>query len=445
MPNAMAGKALPASAAPAAPVLARSVSEAETGDREVLAQVDRRLRHEAKHLMMRADMRVETPMEGFEEEDKDPNPELTAMKEEIIKGREEEQDRLEAMYCDLDEPDVEVKKGMAEYAKQQILNATSNSEMLLRAEMLIDEDELGYVDALPGNIYTIAAFGDFEGKKNLETLSRFLGFVLVCLVQVIGPIMILLSTLIGEPFIYKEDGLNYRWRCWSFSSWAGHEPISVADCMAQFEENLPNSTYQALLKQESVPPHFDWEYIWLTKILGIIFMAVFILNGLFVLLDESRTWKNIYNTFRFLKHNTPNFQVKGEGFLLLGAFVNCWVVSICCLDVYLVVGASRTPSDLLLDALGLLFLYNLDDIGGDLGFVDEDDWPGLRLAWIYDTLVKNKPGDEESLKWDENALDRTGKLVMGLFNTLAALMLLALFVLPALSCVTPFLVISPNN
>merc|ERR1712157_601813 len=90
------------------------------------------------------------------------------------------------------------------------------------------------------------------------------------------------------------------------------------------------------------------------------------------------------------------FQAPGGYFLGVGAFINCWIVMWTCLDMFVVVGASKTPQDLLLDSLGLLFLYNLDDIGGELGFVNEDDWPGLRIAWIYDELVMTWPEEDET-------------------------------------------------
>merc|ERR1712151_1309046 len=116
----------------------------------------------------------------------------------------------------------------------------------------------------------------------------------------------------------------------------------------------------------------DWNHLFLTRSLGLIFMVIFILNGLFVLIEEKSTWKDIYNTFRYLDIKNDKFKMTGRYWLADSAFVNCWVILWSCLDIYVVVGASMSPQDLLMDALGLLFLYNLDDIGGDLGFVDED-------------------------------------------------------------------------
>lgn len=185
----------------------------------------------------------------------------------------------------------------------------------------------------------------------------------------------------------------------------------------------------------------DWLHIPTTKGLGIIFMFAFILNAIFVVLGEQQTFKNVYNTFRFLNWKTKDFQMSGQGIMGLGVFMNTWVIVWTCLDVYVVVGASTTPQDLLMDALGLLFLYNLDDIGGDLGFIEEDDWPGLRIAWIYQELVHTWPDDE----FDEDRLDTQGKVFLGIYYFIIRFLALLLFVVPFLSCITPFTQIAPDD
>lgn len=76
-----------------------------------------------------------------------------------------------------------------------------------------------------------------------------------------------------------------------------------------------------------------------------------------------------------------------EFFLFVGAFMNGWVIFWLSLDVYFVIGTAGNVQDVLFDALGLTFLYNLDDISGDLGFVDGDDWPGTQLAWVHENIA----------------------------------------------------------
>merc|ERR1712013_452236 len=79
-----------------------------------------------------------------------------------------------------------------------------------------------------------------------------------------------------------------------------------------------------------------------------------------------------------------NGQMSGTCTLMLyfGAIMNAWVVVSMSLIVYFLLGASDSVADVILDALGLAFLYNLDDVGGDLGLLDKDDWPGIQLAWL---------------------------------------------------------------
>jgi len=157
----------------------------------------------------------------------------------------------------------------------------------------------------------------------------------------------------------------------------------------------------------------DWIFMPSTKALGLVFILSFILNGLFLAIEERSTWKNIYNTFRFLDWKNDKFIMPGRVWLSMSAFVNCWVLLWSCLDMYVVVGASVGPQDLVMDALGLLFLQNLDDVGSDLGFISADDWPGLRLAWIYNELVHPWPDEE----FDEDILDtQTRKCLYSAFT-----------------------------
>merc|ERR1712060_150452 len=160
-----------------------------------------------------------------------------------------------------------------------------------------------------------------------------------------------------------------------------------------------------------------------------------------VVLQERKAWKDLYNTFRFLDWKNKYFKAPGAFTMGAGAFVNCWVVVWSCLDMYVVVGASKTPQDLLLDALGLLFLFKLDDIGGDLGFVDQDDWPGLRIAWIYNELVRPWPDEE----FDEDKLDRLGTFWLLFYKCVIRFICAEIICIPILSIFTPFLDIAPDE
>jgi len=203
----------------------------------------------------------------------------------------------------------------------------------------------------------------------------------------------------------------------------------------------------------------DWKHIGSTRCLGVVFIVLFILNAAFVMLEEKKSWKDVYNTFRFLDELNSKFKMSGQFSLCMGGLVNCWVVVWSCVDMYVVVGASMSPQDLLMDALGLLFLYNLDDIGGDLGFIDEDDWPSLRIAWIYNELVQPWPDESKDENYahydlyrakdmtgfDEDHLDLMGRFFLGLYNATLCFIVFASFFIPLLSALTPFTQIAPSD
>jgi len=370
---------------------------------------------------------------------------------------------------------------MKENAKKQLIQARSDEEVLTKAELLIEEDWLDKIDALPGNLYTLAAFGDlipddvdgFSFAK-LKGYSKWIGAFLIITVQLVGPLLIFFSKM--PQHVGVVDSNMYEWRCLPIpllgKLFDGMYDPSNAEQMAMKcpGDKFPNEV--SLID--------DWKHIASTKAMSIVFILLFILNGAFVLIEEKTTWKNVYNIFRFLDVMNEKFKMSGYGWLMLGAFVNSWVVLWTCVDMYVVVGASASPQDLLMDALGLLFLYNLDDISGDLGFINEDDWPALRIAWIYHELVEDWPDNDadEGTVWvferrenegggitrwhnmsddDENVLypdqeaklktlkgfnednlDWRGTIGLAWYNITIGLVFVAIFVIPTLAAFTPF-------
>lgn len=318
---------------------------------------------------------------------------------------------------------------MKEYTKQEICNCKNATEIIIKAELLIDENWLDKIDALPGNLFSVGAFGEiFDrasslfSKDGLKVYSKTIGCCLVILIQLIGPPLIFFSRMPTHIGVVEDS--RYEWGC--------HPLVGAGNSSVQ----CPSGKLS-----DKVGIMDDWQRIFMTKFLGIIFIIAFILNGLFSIMDEQKTWKNLYNTFRFLDWKNEEFKAPGGVYLFFGAFVNCWVVLWSCLDMYVVAGACADPQDLLMDALALLFLFNLDDVGGDLCFVDEDDWPGLRIAWIYQELVHPWPDDE----FDEDKLDALGFASMLLYRGTITLLFLELAFIPVLVIITPFLDIAPSD
>lgn len=329
---------------------------------------------------------------------------------------------------DVEKESLDESWWMKEYAKVQICNSDTTAEILLKAEALIEEDWLDKVDALPGNLYCVGAFGNLMPKDMYQTtsLSKLLGCFTIVMMQIVAPPLIFLSKMPGN--IGVLDQREYQWRCWPLSFNPLYDPHDHHVC--------PGG-----LRPHEVHLTEDFRRTWTTKLLGIFMMVSFILNGTFVLLEEQKTWKDVYNTFRFLDWKNQRFVMSGRLYLFLGAAINAWVVIWSCLDIYLVLGASTSPQDLVMDALGLLFLYNLDDVGGDLGFVDEDDWPSLRIAWIYNELVHHWPDEE----FDEDKLDWWGFLCLTVYKANNAMLAVMIFALPILALLTPFSQIAPDD
>jgi len=309
------------------------------------------------------------------------------------------------------------EEALISFAKKEILEANSNADLLLKAELLINEDWLGKIEMINGNIYRIGAFAGLvditEGGKRTKCagVARLVGCGIIFLLQVLGPFLIFLSCVNG---IGREKERQYDWSHWQ----------------------LWNS-------ETDIPLYQDWITIGPTKFLGICFLEAFVLNALFVTQDEKSAEEKVWDIFGHLKRNTPNYEVHGSLYLFMGSFVNNWLVWMCTLDAYLIIGSSRTPSDLLLDSLALLFLFNLDDVGGDLGFVDEDDWPGLRIGWIHSEIV-TKPSEQDVTNMGcRESFNRGLNDLMYRFSFVFCI--ICAVVMPILASVTPFTRIAPSD
>jgi len=266
---------------------------------------------------------------------------------------------------------AQIRAGM-EFAKEQILQALSTSELLETAESVIEEDWLGKIDEMRGRMYFIGAFGSITRDKGLKAWARLLGCIVIALIQLLCPPAVFFSTILGWGIKQEK---YYHWENWHLGDWS----------------NMLH----------------DWRHVFVTKALGLLFICCFVLNGLFVLMDHKQDWFKIYNMFCYLQRRNLSFELGGQCFLFAGAFMNCWTVLWCCISSYVVVGASDSPKTVLFDALGMLFLFNLDAIGGELGFVAADDWPGLRLGWIHAEMVRKdwRPSDgEEEDGWEPATL-----------------------------------------
>lgn len=391
----------------------------------------RRLQREAKHCMMEDDTEPmleagDTARNVGKYAQLEKGMDYCAKTEAILKKQREYLLQMQIEQGDKFDENVVMSK----FARKSLLTVDSPEDLLLTAELLIYEDWLGKVDALPGNMYRLAVMGGVFGaltgptfRDKLQDFAKMLGILSVCMVQICGPPMIFMSVFAG---IGRLNERGYNWHCCPWHP--SFAPSSTEECY--YDSTLP----------KDVSYFDDWGHVATTKLLGILVMFMFLLNSLFVVMGERDSWEKIYNTFRYLDVLNPKFRVP-RIYLYIDAIVNTWVIGWCCLDVFLVIGASQCPADVLLNALGLVFLYNLDDVGGDLGFVCEGDWPGERIAWIYSDLVEPCPDDQ----FDQTKLDIPGFLILSLYNMTMALLVVMIVTVPLLTVFTPFIQIVPDN
>ena len=58
-------------------------------------------------------------------------------------------------------------------------------------------------------------------------------------------------------------------------------------------------------------------------------------------------------------------------------------------------GLQKSESqDVLFNSMAVTFLYNLDDIGGEMGFLGDDDWDGEELGKLYYNSVSQLMDDK---------------------------------------------------
>ena len=150
------------------------------------------------------------------------------------------------------------------------------------------------------------------------------------------------------------------------------------------------------------PEHFwlrwrlaDGNTILLTRFLGILFNILMHLHSIFSLGAESLVYQKMIILHKKLgllwKSNSSRTWLK------LDALLNCLTHIGICLSITLLVNNTDNPKDLLFDAFALLFLNNLDNLGADLSFIQESEWRGLELAWVYHQLESEYENRNEEL------------------------------------------------
>jgi len=284
---------------------------------------------------------------------------------------------------------------------KRLVEAKTIEECTALMDEFVDDDWLGGLDEFPGNIYRIIAFGGlrtimFEDGvlsfQGMQKLSEKLGLFFIFLIQLFVP-----------PAVFFSN-----WYC-----------VGVENPLDW--ENAEFGFFKGWNEDK-----------WAIRMTSVLFIFVIALNTVSSLLDEAQSWIKIDKMLKFLNVSDGNAWA-----LYLDAFMNMHVAIWSVLCVWIVLLDEDGISDCVFDAFSLTFIFNLDDIGGDLGFFGIDDWPGLQLAWVDKNMYK------VAQKFDEVDEPAGNHLVGEAFRVTAMFIMAMVFILPTLH-MTMFVPVTQN-
>eukprot|EP00928_Gymnodinium_smaydae_P014426 TRINITY_DN15280_c0_g1_i1.p1 TRINITY_DN15280_c0_g1~~TRINITY_DN15280_c0_g1_i1.p1 ORF type:complete len:337 (-),score=84.32 TRINITY_DN15280_c0_g1_i1:78-1088(-) len=229
--------------------------------------------------------------------------------------------------------DLQMAEKRADIVWENVKKQTSMKKVMKIVSTQVEGAWTADVEEVPGNIYNILAFGGSNRPElqGCEELSWSFAPVCIFLIQLVGNSSIAIA--------------NY--------------PL-MTDMQIGFD---------------------DWKRKPATKLLGVLFMFILCVNGLVHIGQEKVNWKRKYAVAHY-------FKTKGKvrdismSWLWMGAFMNLWALVSTLGASYVCFATSSAPGDVMYNALALTFLYNLDDVGGDVLVVSPSSWPALGVGWL---------------------------------------------------------------
>lgn len=281
-------------------------------------------------------------------------------------------------------------------ALNTIRNARSSAHMVALLKAMIDKSWLRGVDNLPGNIYRIWALGGTSCCSGncgdiLMRYCRLTAGIAIAVLQFLTPPVLCLGQFLGWGV---EEDKVLHWGRWhpSLSDWHG-------------------------------PDGF-------VKFISICFFFLFLTNGLLVVVQEERSRSKLMKILGERRQSQIRVVC-----LMIDTFNNDWVVVWCCLACYPILGCARSAAEVVFDGLSLLFLYNIDDVGGGhLGLIDPGEWPGDRLGWVSER-IEQEGSQRDGLHRSTWVHSEFHKLT---YKITMAILTLMWLVLPTLFIITPF-------
>lgn len=242
------------------------------------------------------------------------------------------------------------------YSKLMTMDGGDPSLHFYKSKVLPLQEQAGTQDNAPiaGNLYSylaLRAFGDsselFQGHAGPLLL---LGLYCIVVIQVFGPACILYRVY------FQTSGIGNV----GFHNWK-YEPGSDTHGLSYLG----------------------------SRIIGLLFITLFMLNGTYVLKRDQQEARKIVEISAVFRRaaDAGNYLPPNEAWLWVGACVNVWCLLLCGICMWPLLLTAEGPKDVIFDALGLTFLYNMDDISGDFGFIDEK-WDEDQFGDIYGALAK---------------------------------------------------------
>jgi len=302
--------------------------------------------------------------------------------------------------------DLEQEEKRQNAAMREIQKAESALEMFALMQTMIEENWLCSINELPGNIYRIWAFGglSLHGKTWGDAFPR--------LCRVVGGATIIIIQYVASPVLCLGQ----------FIGW-GVEPRSV----------LHWSRWHVSLSDWQGPHAF-------IKFIALGFLFCFLTNGMLVLLNEQRSGSKINRAFYYLKQHRKKHMYMS--FLLIDVVNNCWVVFWCSLASFPIIGSSASAQEVVFNALTVVFLYSIDDVGGDLNFVEADKWPGKQIGWVHHRIFRLGTASSTQYidvsTWGLKAYT-IRHLTMFIYQTTFVALFLMWLLFPVLFILTPFM------
>jgi len=133
--------------------------------------------------------------------------------------------------------------------------------------------------------------------------------------------------------------------------------------------------------------HVETSEEFITCALGFLLFSCMVLNGIIVVRNERKSMEQLGHLLNVTDHLGTRASIKWW-WLWIDAFLNGWVVILSSVAMFFLLEIETTPKDVLFDALSLTFLYNLDDAGGDMGFLDKG-WDSHLYGSLCSALATN--------------------------------------------------------